>query len=994
MNMKGKLSLISVLLLLVLLQGQITITFLDSNQQRPPTSGSHVRDVEVHDNLVVLADESTIPTVPNRSIHVLAGKETAFYGPADNDSVRTLVEYADYFIIQTALYGNGESIKENVRYLHAHGVKVILVAWWWDLGPIETEVDGWKDMDTILSTGVNATDYVKTRIRNCITNIGAEYIWGISLSEEEGVSPLVTPGTAVLIAWYLNYFYDWLHDEFPGIKVVQWPAPAEFLTEQSDYYIQADAICFDDYNYNMTYVSRLACNLRSEYPGRPFIFIICATWNIGWSTVHTNTYMKRATYAVAEWADVIGYFAFNNGKASWTDPDWAYKLALELCNQVHLMDTCTVYADTEWFYSWLENDTMTESADNWFSSSWYTWETPGLYSTVSTDCLAGESSVNLTKTFAGEGIFYYQPFAHYLWVPTGRGVSPQESINMTSIERIVFWVKGQGWEELENTSAFICIEGYNSTVGAYGNLTLPDFSGLLVDGEWHQIVYYTPLDSSWFSHWTGYAWQIKIISNYNPTPQSNSTTILLDGFEIQAFDNGVVRNESSLSDYAIEAGGWLHIKGNAYFERHFSPVSAWYVRWRGDGYIELLVDGFWVPAPFNGTITHGVVSAFRLYNGSYDWFKINSVSDLQISNIHHNPPSPSVQDEIHVFAMIRHNSTLDVAQCFWKLDNGDWNRTIMLQLAGSDYKTSSPLFSGRAAVIEYFVWANDTNGNTVRSPSFFFDIYDNLPPSISQVRTIPAQPTADDTVCILGVFEDNGAVDVALCYWRVESGVWSSIEMQPLSGDLYFSIDDIPKQESETVIQYYFWVNDTGGNNAALPVAAPTDCFSYVITDGMDHTPPTISDVVWSPTEPFTNESIAVNATISDENTISLVLLSYFDGSVWRNLTMVWMSSNPNLYVVHIPAIGAGGTIQIWILALDSKGNWGFTEYMDIEVHQIPPITTPPTTTPPTSTPTGPSTPVTPPESLIFGAVVIGLPAGIVVGLVLPRLFRRSRSGK
>ena len=873
--MKSKILLLSALLILVLVQGQASIATLDLNQQGQLPFGSQKSEIQIPNNCPFIADE---PTGPNRSINVLAGKQTAFYGPADNESVRSLVGYADYFVAQTALYGNGEAIKENVRYLHNHEVKVILVAYWWDLGPIETEVNGWKDMDAMLSTGINATDYVKTRIRNCINNIGAEYIWGLSLSEEEGVYPSETPATAVLIAWYLNYFYDWLHEEFPGINVVQWPAPGEFLIDQSDYYVKADAICFDDYNYNMTFVSQLASGLRNQYLDKPFIFIVCATWDLGWSTVHTNTYMKWATYTVAKWADAIGYFAFNSGNASWTAPDWAYELALKLCNQIHLMDSSTVYADTEWFYSWLGNDTMTESADNWFSSSWYTWETPGLYTSLSADHLAGASSVNLTKTFAGKGTFYYQPFAHYLWVPTGSDVPPQESINITGLERIVFWVKGQGWNGLTNTNTCLCLKGYNSLKSSYGTLTLPDFSNLLVDGQWHQVVYYAPLNSSWFNDWTGYAWQVEVISDYDSSPTSNSTTILLDGFEIQAFDNGIVRNETSLSDYAIETDGWLQVRGNAYFERHFSPVSSWYVQWRGDGDVEILVDGFWIPAPSNGTITHGVASAFRLYNGSYDWFKINSVSELQIGHVYHDPAAPAVLDEIHVFATIRNNATLDTALCYWRLDDGDWNTTTMSHIMASDYRTNSPFLVNRAASLEYFVWANDTNGNHVRSPSYFFDILDDMPPSISEVRTLPALPTADDAVCVLGTFSDNGAVDSALCFWRVEGENWSSTQMHPLSGDLFCSTDDIPKYPADTVIQYYLWANDTGSNTILFPAGAPTVYFSYIVAEGMDYLPPSLS-VTWIPSETSVCGLVHFNAEADDTSGIARVEF-YLDGGL------------------------------------------------------------------------------------------------------------------
>jgi hypothetical protein len=161
-----------------------------------------------------------------------------------------------------------------------------------------------------------------------------------------------------------------------------------------------------------------------------------------------------------------------------------------------------------------------------------------------------------------------------------------------------------------------------------------------------------------------------------------------------------------------------------------------------------------------------------------------------------------------------------------------------------------------------------------------------------------------------------------------------------------------------------------------------------------DSTAPLITDVEWLPLTPFSNEPIHVNATVSDENSISRVLLGYFDGLYWRNLTMSQMSSNLNRFVAQIPAVGVSGTIQIWILAQDTKGNWGYTDYMDVEIHEVP-VMTP--TIPTTTGPTSPSTTVTPPDPLvigIMGAMVVGLPAGIVLGLVGSRLLGRRRSGK
>ena len=162
---------------------------------------------------------------------------------------------------------------------------------------------------------------------------------------------------------------------------------------------------------------------------------------------------------------------------------------------------------------------------------------------------------------------------------------------------------------------------------------------------------------------------------------------------------------------------------------------------------------------------------------------------------------------------------------------------------------------------------------------------------------------------------------------------------------------------------------------------------SYTV-QASDVIAPEITDVEWLPLDPYANETIHVNTSVSDVNQIELVLLSYFDGVYWRNLTMVQMSSDR--FVCQIPAIGTAGIIQIWILAQDAKGNWGYTDYMDIEIRPEPEpsIPTVPTTTPttPSTTPTGAG----PPDATLF-LVFGGAGWAIAVILIVFVLVRKKK---
>jgi hypothetical protein len=288
--------------------------------------------------------------------------------------------------------------------------------------------------------------------------------------------------------------------------------------------------------------------------------------------------------------------------------------------------------------------------------------------------------------------------------------------------------------------------------------------------------------------------------------------------------------------------------------------------------------------------------------------------------------------------------------------------------------------------VTMIVYTSDGQGNWGITPIGSFTVVsDDLDgPILELLSWSPSDPTEeDDVVVYTELFDTNGIQIAILCYGH--GTMFANVTMT-FNGTGYVAI--IGARPIDTSVNIRVYSCDTRDNWAL-------SSWDMYVVQASDIAPPIITGVEWLPLEPFTNDSIHVNATITDANPINLVLLEYFDGVNWRNLTMAQMSSDPTLFEVHIPMIGTAVTIQIWILAQDSKGNWGYTEYMDIVVQEIPPIITTPTTTVPT-TPT-PTVPVTPSDPLVIGvmgALVVGLPAGIVVGLGGSRLLGRRRSGK
>jgi hypothetical protein len=310
-------------------------------------------------------------------------------------------------------------------------------------------------------------------------------------------------------------------------------------------------------------------------------------------------------------------------------------------------------------------------------------------------------------------------------------------------------------------------------------------------------------------------------------------------------------------------------------------------------------------------------------------------------------------------------------------DGSNW-QNITMTLLGGQYSADIPS-QNYGATVTLKVYACDGQDNWGITPLGSYTVTSNDldGPDVLLLTWSPSDPTEEDDVEVYAELSDTNEIrSVILCFGL--GTIFANVSMT-FNGSGYVAALDAHPIGTQLNLCVYSCDNR---DNWAVG-----DWTMYVVR-ASDSTPPSISNVVWTPTEPFSNESIHVNATVSDENTINLVLLSYFDGSTWRNLTMMCISSDPSLYVVQIPSIGVAGTIQIWILAQDSKGNWGYTEYMNIKVQQVPSPTTPLPTPPP-------ATPISDPLVMgLMGAVIIGLPAGVALGFALPRLLRRGRSGK
>jgi hypothetical protein len=100
--------------------------------------------------------------------------------------------------------------------------------------------------------------------------------------------------------------------------------------------------------------------------------------------------------------------------------------------------------------------------------------------------------------------------------------------------------------------------------------------------------------------------------------------------------------------------------------------------------------------------------------------------------------------------------------------------------------------------------------------------------------------------------------------------------------------------------------------------------------------PPSVWNVEYTPEHPEYNESVTITANItSEESGIGVVILSYFNGSEWTNMTMAMKNG---LYVVTILGLHYGTTVRYKVYASNDFGNWAETDTFSFTVTDtIPP---------------------------------------------------------
>ena len=210
-------------------------------------------------------------------------------------------------------------------------------------------------------------------------------------------------------------------------------------------------------------------------------------------------------------------------------------------------------------------------------------------------------------------------------------------------------------------------------------------------------------------------------------------------------------------------------------------------------------------------------------------------------------------------------------------------------------------------------------------------ILDTEPPVIADVWREPETPAYNEAVTVkVNVTDEGSGVKSVILSYSIDMINWENVTMEKVD-ELY--VGEIPAFLYGTTVNYKIYAYDKAGN------LATAGQYSYTVIDPY---PPTISNVKHSPLSPSFEETVSVSAEVAEPSNASgveLVILSYWNGSDWTNVTM---TMEDMLYTETIPALPNGTTVQYKILARDSAGNWADSDVFSYTVGAPPPPILPP----------------------------------------------------
>jgi len=298
--------------------------------------------------------------------------------------------------------------------------------------------------------------------------------------------------------------------------------------------------------------------------------------------------------------------------------------------------------------------------------------------------------------------------------------------------------------------------------------------------------------------------------------------------------------------------------------------------------------------------------------------EIDDTQPPQIVSVTNRTTPPNYDEPVPINANVTDDVQVDTVILNYSNGTTSFNLTMT---KGELYNTIIPALPWNTQVL-YWIYANDTSGKWNSSETYGYGVADYDPPTISDLDIfhLPGYPECNETVAVYAKItnpENASPINLQksqLLYWNrsllypPHSAKFVLTSLPPL-GDWY--VAEIPPFPWETQVWYRVYAEDWAENNATSGQK------SYETKDSYG---PAISNLSHTPNSPRYNETVTVSTNVSEPETasgISQVVLSYFNGINWNNITMTGQGT----YTANIPTLSWNTIVRYKVYAHDNAEN-------------------------------------------------------------------------
>ncbi len=333
-----------------------------------------------------------------------------------------------------------------------------------------------------------------------------------------------------------------------------------------------------------------------------------------------------------------------------------------------------------------------------------------------------------------------------------------------------------------------------------------------------------------------------------------------------------------------------------------------------------------------GQSNSGLVDYFIWANDSSDndnWtitypIQINDVTDPEINHV--PVTSANMTEIINITANITDDVSVNLVYLNYTGINGT-SYNVSMQKWNGNYSFDIP-GQINTGYVDYFIWANDSDGNDNRTIMYTIQINelpippDTIPPEIEHTPVTSAN--VSKIINITAQISDDVEVDSVYLNYTGIDGINHNVSMTKWASNWSY---EIPDQASAGVIEYFIWANDTSGNdNRTIEYTIQVN--EVIIPDT---TPPTIlsatpTGVNVSITTTITitfNESMNVSS-IDNAITISPNVQSSFSWNADYTTLTITPSGNLSYNTTYNITVGIGAE-DIAGNNLENPYSWEFT---------------------------------------------------------------------